>query len=194
MHCTATRKQCQPQALEHRSPGGPQGTRAWKQTWCMCERAGAPFKPFLHTKSGHREESTSRPWKSLRRPEPTPSVVLHAVLAASTLGYRALHPAIHLNTPQFVQPSTRRAVILVSGMLFSLHFHFCSVSHWIWRFPFASNRCMPLWAVLYSCSNYLSLWRIHFSLYSRPVQSPLSSILFPKMHHLPSASSSDLFL
>lgn len=61
--------------------------------------------------------------------------------------------------------------------LFCISF-FCSVPQRTQCFPFTSNRRIPLWAVLYSCSNYVALWRIHFSLNSHPTQSPLSSITF----------------
>lgn len=105
-------------------------------------------------------------------------------LQSSTSNHPPQYTTVH---PALGRAATRRAAILVSGMIFSFHFRFCSVTHWIWWFPFASNRCIPLWAVL-------SLWRVHFSLYSHPVLSPLPSIPFPKRHHLPSASSSDLFL
>lgn len=192
MHCTAKRKQCQPQALGHSSPGEPQGTWPWKQIWSMCERSGAPFKLFLHTNSGCREEGASWPWRSLRRPDSTPPEVLHMQCWQ--------HPL--WGTELYIQPSMSIYHSLSSPLQGGLQF-WCQACYLVFISIFVQSltgygafHLLVTDAFLSGLcsSNYLSLWRIHFPLYSHPVQSPLSSIPFPKMHHLPSASSSDLFL
>lgn len=48
-----------------------------KQIQCLCEKAGTPFNPSSH----RRKDSTPGQQWPLRRPNPTPSVVLQAVLA-----------------------------------------------------------------------------------------------------------------
>lgn len=186
------RKQYQPQTVGHSPPGGPQGTWAWKQIWSMCERAGAPFKPFLHTKSGRSKGCTSRPWRSVRRPDPTPSEVLHMQcwqhplwgtevdIQSSTSIYHSLSSSLQGALQFWCQ-----ACYLVCISIFVQSLTRYGVFHLLVTDAFLSGLC---------CSNYLSLWRINLSLYSHPVLSPLSSIPFPKMHHLPSASSSNLFL
>lgn len=180
MHCTARRKQYQPQALGQSSPGESQGTWSWKQIWSMCERAGAPFKPFLHTKSDCREEGVSRPWRSLRTPDSTPLWGTELYIQLSMSIYHSFSRSLQGGLQFWCQ-----ACYLVFISIFVQSLTGYSVFHLLLTDAFLSGL---------GCSNYLSLWRIHFSLYSHPGRSPLSSIPFPKMHHLPSASSSDLFL
>lgn len=154
-----------------------------KQIWCMCERAGAPFKLFLHLMAWPSQVIRKRALLGCGGPSGDQTLLVQWCCMQCwqhALWGTELH--IHPSTPMYHSLSSP----LQGGLQFRCQAWylfcislFCSVPQQIQCFHLLET-CILLWAVPYSCSNYVSLWRIHFSLNSHPIQSPLSSITFSK--------------